>query len=281
MPLSRSSVAASTSAPSAANANAPPTETRLTPASASSPTDGAPATASTFTGRSSSATTSLMSARLVRPGRVQHVGARRLVCLQPDDRVRQVRPPVQVVLGAGGQHQAHRSRVRRVGGGRDPLGRLARCRKSARPASPVESSSRAARQPGRHGQGDGPRDAGRVVGEAVLQVGGDRQFGRRDDRGGVRQGLVAAHRAVQPPQRRGVPGTGGGERLKPSEASTLADPWSHGFGSNSGFPRRCSSRNRAAFSLWLVIASERTASGASEAGDAAEAFGFGAGTPLP
>jgi hypothetical protein len=68
VPWSRSSVAASTSAPSAANAKAPPTDTRLTPASASSPTDGAPATASTFTGRSTAVTTCLMSARLVRPG---------------------------------------------------------------------------------------------------------------------------------------------------------------------------------------------------------------------
>ena len=68
VPLSCSSVAASTSAPSAANANAPPTDTRLTPASASSPTDGAPLTASTFTGRSTSATNRLMSVRLVRPG---------------------------------------------------------------------------------------------------------------------------------------------------------------------------------------------------------------------
>lgn len=68
MPLSRSSVAASTSAPSAANANAPPTDTRLTPASASSLTGGAPPTASTFTGRSSAETTCLMSARLVSPG---------------------------------------------------------------------------------------------------------------------------------------------------------------------------------------------------------------------
>ncbi len=68
MPLSRSSVAASASAPSAAYANAPPTDTRLTPASASSATEGAPANASTFTGRSTAVTTCLMSARLVRPG---------------------------------------------------------------------------------------------------------------------------------------------------------------------------------------------------------------------
>ncbi len=68
MPWSRSSVAASTSAPSAANANAPPTETRLTPAAARSLTGGTPAPATTFTGRSTADTICLMSARLFRPG---------------------------------------------------------------------------------------------------------------------------------------------------------------------------------------------------------------------
>jgi hypothetical protein len=144
---------------------------------------------------------------------VQHVGARRLVRLQPGDRVRQVRAPVQVVLGACGEHQAHRSRVCRLGGGRDALGRQPGVINGLGLAA-GEILQRAARQPGFHGQGDGPRDAGRLVGVAVLQVGGDREPGRRDDRGGVGQGLVAAHRAVQAPQRRGEPGTRGGERLK-------------------------------------------------------------------
>ncbi len=52
----------------AANASAPPTETRLTPAAASSLTGGTPGMARTFTGRSTAVTTCLMSARLVRPG---------------------------------------------------------------------------------------------------------------------------------------------------------------------------------------------------------------------
>src|SRR6202453_227385 len=43
---------------------------------------------------------------------------------------------------------------------------------------------------------------------------------------------------------------------KPNEASSFADPWSHGFGSSSGFPGRCSSRNLAAFSVWVVMASK-------------------------
>ena len=41
---------------------------------------------------------------------------------------------------------------------------------------------------------------------------------------------------------------------KPSAASSFADPWSHGFGSSSGSPGRCSSRNRSAFSCWVVMA---------------------------
>jgi hypothetical protein len=120
---------------------------------------------------------------------------------------------VQVVLGARGEHQAHRARVCRLGGGRDALGGRPDVVNGAG-LTAGEILERAARQPGFYSQCDGPRDAGRVVGVAVLQVGGDGKLGGRDDRGGVGQGLVTVHRAVQAAQRRGVPGTGRGERLE-------------------------------------------------------------------
>jgi hypothetical protein len=44
-------------------------------------------------------------------GGVEHVGARLLVGLQPRDRVGQVGPAVQVVLGAGGEDEAGGPRV--------------------------------------------------------------------------------------------------------------------------------------------------------------------------
>jgi hypothetical protein len=120
---------------------------------------------------------------------------------------------VQVVLGPRGEHEAHRPRVRCLSGGGDPLGRRPHVVNGAG-VSVGEILNRAARQPGFHGQGDGPRDAGRLVGEAVLQVGGDRKVGRGDYRGGVGEGIVAAHRAVQAAQRRGVAGTRRGERVE-------------------------------------------------------------------
>jgi hypothetical protein len=120
---------------------------------------------------------------------------------------------VQVVLGPSGEHQAHRTRVCRLGGGRDALGGRRDVVDGVRLGA-GEILKRTARQPGVHGQGNGPRDPGRVVGVAVLEVRGDGKLGGRDDRGGVGQGLLAAHRAVKAAQRRGVPGTSGGERLE-------------------------------------------------------------------
>ena len=97
------------SAPSAANANAPPTEMRATPSAASS-APAAPRTASTFTGRSTEATPDGCRRRC-QPRREQHVGAGLLVGLQPGDRVGQIVAPVDVVLGAGGEHELHRPGV--------------------------------------------------------------------------------------------------------------------------------------------------------------------------
>jgi hypothetical protein len=120
---------------------------------------------------------------------------------------------VQIVFGASGEHEACGPGMRCLGGGRHALGR--------RPdvidglvLITGEILHRAARQPGFAGEGDGPRDTVRIVGEAALQIGGDRKYACRDDRRGMRQGLIAAHRAIQAAQRRGEPGTRRGECLE-------------------------------------------------------------------
>ena len=64
--------------------------------------------ASTLTGRSTSRIRLADIGYVAQAGRVEHVGAGLLVGLQPGDRVRQVRPSVQVVLGAGGEHEGTR-----------------------------------------------------------------------------------------------------------------------------------------------------------------------------
>ena len=122
MPLSRSSVTALMAAPYAATATAPPTEIRLTPSSASSPTVGAPGRTSTLTGTVDGGEQLAEVAGVDHPWGEEDVGAGLLVRLQTGDGVGQVAPAVQVVLGPGGQDEGDRARVGGLGGGADPLG---------------------------------------------------------------------------------------------------------------------------------------------------------------
>ena len=62
---------------------------------------GAPGRASTFTGRSTSATTRRMSSRSARPGAYEHVGTRLLERLEPGDRVGEIGIAADLVLHAG------------------------------------------------------------------------------------------------------------------------------------------------------------------------------------
>ena len=197
MPFPRNSSAASHSAASAANANAPPTDIRATPSAASSATAGAPRTASTFTGRSTDSTTRRMSSELFRPGREQHVGARLLVGLQPRDRVGQIVTPADVVLRASGEHQPDRPRVCDLDGGRDPLAG------EVEVVDPIIIAARvvlhrAPSQARLHREPDRLRHAGGVVGERVLEIGRHRQVGAPGERGGMRQGLVPGYGSVEP-----------------------------------------------------------------------------------
>jgi hypothetical protein len=54
----------------------------------------------------------------------------------------------------------------------------------------------------------------------------------------------------------------------PSQASSLAEPWSQGLGSSSGRPGRCSSRNRLAVAAWSsIVASWSRGSGGTSMRD--------------
>ena len=64
------------------------------------------------------------------------------------------------------------------------------------------------------GQLDRPPDLSRVVGEAVLEVGGDRHIDRVDERRAVREDLVTRHRAVEPAERRRESRARGGDGLE-------------------------------------------------------------------
>ncbi len=80
---------------------------RLTPSAASSPTGGASGVTRTFTGRSTEAISCPYLGRIDHTRGEQDIGPRLLVGLQAGDRVGQVDPAVQVVLGPGGQDEGN------------------------------------------------------------------------------------------------------------------------------------------------------------------------------
>ncbi len=128
------------------------------------------------------------------PGRVEHVGPRRLVGLQAGDGVVEVGPAVQVVLAASGQHE------RPLGPGRID-GRLDAGPRRAEVVDRVGRVGRevldgAAGEPGGGGPGNRPGDVLGGGAEAVLEVGRDRQVDGGHDGGGVVERLVARDRAV-------------------------------------------------------------------------------------
>ena len=221
MPWSRSSIAASASALRAANASAPPTETRLTPAAASSLTGG-DARHREHVHRPVDRADDLPDVgQAGQAGGVEHVGPGRLERLQPGDGVGQVRPAVQVVLGPRGQHQPRRPGVRGRRRRPRPARPPARCRRSGSSSWPLKSSTDKPASPVSTASETVCATPSGIVGEAVLQVGRDRQVGRGDDRGRVRQRLVAADRAVRAAQRRREPGAGGGQRLEAERGEQL------------------------------------------------------------
>ena len=101
---------------------APPTEIRLTPSSASSPTVGAPGEDEHADRDVDGGEQLAQLARVDHRRREEHVGAGLLVGLQPGDGVGQVLAAVEVVLGPGRQDEGDRARVGGLGGGAHPVG---------------------------------------------------------------------------------------------------------------------------------------------------------------
>jgi hypothetical protein len=147
-------------------------------------------------------------------GGVEHVGARGLERLEPRDRVGEVVPAVQVVLGAGGEHER---RPGRAGGLRGRLdaggGDVERVDGRVGPARRV--LDRAAGEARRGGEADGLRDRLGRVGEAVLEVGAHRHRDRPGDRRGVGERLVAGDGVVEAAERRREAAARRRERLEP------------------------------------------------------------------
>ena len=149
VPADSSSWAAAATAPHATHASAPPTETRATPAAASSATDGPPGEQEhvhrPVDGRHDGA--DVLDRE--QPRCVEHVGPGLLVRLQPGDRVVEVADAVDQVLGPRREHQAARSG--RLGGGGHALGGQtdvvdrsdSLCRKSSTeaPAAPAAAAA--------------------------------------------------------------------------------------------------------------------------------------------
>ena len=145
---------------------------------------------------------------------VEDVGSGLLVGLQPGDRVRQVGVTVQVVLGAGGEHQAARTRVGGLRGRPDAFGRKPEVVDGVLvPAGEV--LDRGTREADLDRQPDGLRHPSRLVREGVLQVGRDRQVRGRDDHRAVHQGFVSVHGAVVTAQGGREARTSGGQSLEP------------------------------------------------------------------
>ena len=149
-----------------------------------------------------------------------------------------------------GDHDA--VRPRRLDGRGDALGGQRRWRGSA--GRVREVLHRRAGRAGLRRRGDRRGHAGGIVGEAVLEVGVDRQRRRRGELGRVGDRLVAASRRRR--RARASPRTPSSSwrcAWKPSEANSFADPASHAFGITSGVPGTCRAR-KAARTSWVLIA---------------------------
>ncbi len=98
---------------------------------------------------------------------------------------------MQVVLGPGGQHERDRAAVRRLGRGADAVGRVVQLVDRV-VAVAGEVLDRPAGQSLCDGVGDGRGDALRLVGEAVLEIGGHRDVDRFSEEAAVGENLLAA-----------------------------------------------------------------------------------------
>jgi hypothetical protein len=137
--------------------------------------------------------------------------------LQARDGVGQVRAPVYVVLASRRDHEPATGGLR--GGGYTLDRSLERVELVVLAARVV--LHRAAREPGVDREPHGlPHRAG-IIRETVLEVGVHRQLRGAHDGRGVRQRLVARHRAVEPAERGRVAAARGGECLEAERREQL------------------------------------------------------------
>jgi len=129
--------------------------------------------------------------------------------LQTLDRVVQVRPSDDEVFRTRGQGKAKRKVAHRFRGRADSLGGMPKLIHRTIHA-PGHVFNRAANKPGLRGELDGFRYDLRGVSEAILEIGADRQVGRRDHGGHVGHGFVTTNGAVGLPDGEGITSTGGG-----------------------------------------------------------------------
>ena len=155
-----------------------PSEMRLTPASRERLTVKA-GTASTLTGLDTDEQIVFDRLDVGDARRIEHVGAGHLEGLQPPDRVVEVRTAPQKILGARGEDEVALQRARRIDRRSDPFDRqLEVVDRLFRIAGVI--LDRAAGQSGGLG---GEDRLGRAVGAvalAALEIGRNRQVGRRD-----------------------------------------------------------------------------------------------------
>ena len=161
------------------------------------------------------------------PGRVEHVGARRLVGEKPLDRVVEVGVAAEEVLGPPDEHEREVERPRRVHRRRHPLDCVVEVVDAA---FGVVVLDRAADRAGLGGAGDRARGVLGRRAVAVLEVGRDRQVGRPVELRDVGGDLVEGEDLVRPPEPEAEPGAGGGERLEAEARQQLGGPRVPGVG---------------------------------------------------
>ena len=209
-----------------------PSEMRRTPASDSAATVKA-GTTSTLTGSRHRRADCFHRLDLGQAGRVEHVRAGLLEGLQPLDRVVEIGPAPQEILGPRGEDEIALQRPRRLDRRRDALDGLGEIvDRVARVAGMV--LDRAAGQPGRLGGEDGLGGTFRAVALALLQIGRDRQIGRRDDVAAMVDHLLEADTAIGQAAREGIAGAGRGERLEADRGEQLGGADVPGIGNDEG-----------------------------------------------
>ncbi len=160
-------------------------------------------------------------------GGVEHIGSGRLEALEPPDRVVEIGPAPQEVLGTRREDEIAREAAAGFHGGVDALQGKKRVVDRRFGASGV-IFDRASRQPHGGGGADGFGNRLGAVAEAVFEIGRDGQRRCPDDESAMGQHVRPGGTAIAHAAREGHAGAGGGERRKAraGEDAGRADvPW--------------------------------------------------------